>query len=284
VSVATATAVRRRYPIGPLRAPRLRGVALAFLIVLLVTAVFAPLLTPQSPDTLNLASSLSGPSSGHLLGLDGTGRDIFSRLIAGTRTSLGGPALVVAFSTVVGLPLGLLTGYFGGVLDGVLARVWDVMLAFPSLLLAILIVAAFGKGFWTAGVAVGLTYIPFVARIVRGMTLAEREKPYVAALRLQGLGPLAIIRGHLLRNIWPGVASQVAVNFGYALLDLAALSFIGLGVQPPTPDWGVMLAEAKSTLLIAGNPVIWPALAVVLTVIAVNIVGEGISERVTGRS
>jgi peptide/nickel transport system permease protein len=254
----------------------------AFLAVLVIVAALATVIAPYSPDAVSLSGSLASPSAQHLLGTDGSGRDILSRLIVGTRTSLGGPALVVGLSALVGVPLGMIGGYVRGVVDGVLARIWDVMLGFPALLLAILLVAVLGKGFWTATLAVALTYVPFVARIVRGMTLAEREKPYIAALHMQGLSPREVLLHHVIRNIGPGVTSQLTVNFGYALLDLTALSFIGLGVQPPTPDWGSMLADAQSNLLISANPVIWPSIAVVATVLAVNIVGEGISARATG--
>lgn len=280
MSTRSAATISRRYPfIGPLSAPRLRWVAAAFLAGLVIVAALATVIAPYSPDAVSLSGSLAGPSAQHLLGTDGSGRDILSRLIVGTRTSLGGPALVVGLSALVGVPLGMLGGYVRGIADGVLARIWDVMLGFPALLLAILLVAVLGKGFWTATLAVALTYIPFVARVVRGMTLAEREKLYIAALQMQGLSRREILFHHVLRNIGTGVVSQLTVNFGYALLDLTALSFIGLGVQPPTPDWGAMLADAQSNLLISGNPVIWPSIAVVATVLAVNIVGEGISAR-----
>lgn len=283
MTTTSAPTVSRRYGVlGPLRAPRLRWVAVAFLGALVLIALFATAIAPQSPDSVSLTGSLAGPSAQHLLGTDGSGRDILSRLIVGSRTSLGGPALVVAFSALIGLPLGMLGAYVGGFADGVLARIWDVMLAFPALLLAILLVAVLGLGFWTAVLAVGLTYAPFVARVVRGMTLGEREKPYITALRMQGFSLRVVLTRHVLKNIGSGVTSQLTVLFGYALIDLAALSFLGLGVQAPTPDWGSMLADAQSNLLISANPVIWPSIAIVVTVLAVNIVGEGISDRATG--
>jgi peptide/nickel transport system permease protein len=238
------------------------------------------LIAPHNPNATNLVQSLASPSSPHPLGTDGSGRDVLSRLIYGARTSLGGPAAVVALSTVVGLPLGLIAGYFGGFLDSALGRAWDLMLAFPSLLLAIVIVATFGQGFLPAVIAISITYVPFLARIVRGLVLVERPKQYVAACRVQGFGTGRIMFGHILPNISGPVIAQVTLNFGYALLDLAALSFIGLGVRPPTPDWGGMLADGKSTILTTANPVIWPSIAIIVVVICVNLIGQAISDRI----
>jgi ABC-type dipeptide/oligopeptide/nickel transport system permease subunit len=248
--------------------------------VFAAAAVLAPLIAPQDPDVLDLPNSLAGPSGAHPLGLDGSGRDVLSRLLHGGRTSLLGPAIVVALSTLIGVPLGLVAGYFGGILDGVLGRIWDLMLAFPSLLLAIVIVATFGRGFLPAVVAISITYIPFLARIVRGLTIGERPKSYIAACRLQGFGATRILANHLLPNISGPVMAQVTLNFGYALLDLTALSFIGLGVRPPTADWGAMLADGKATILTTANPVIWPSLAIIVTVVCVNLVGEVVASRI----
>jgi peptide/nickel transport system permease protein len=274
--------VQRRWGLAAFRRHDLAALAFVLLGALVVAAVFAPLLAPQNPNAINLSDTLANPGPGYLLGTDSSGRDILSRLIEGSRTSLAGPALVVLISTLVGLPLGLLGGLRGGFIDGVLSRIWDLLLAFPPLLLAILIVATFGRGFWGATIAVAITYVPLMARVARGYALAERERPYVSALQLQGFGGGRILLRHILPNVAPGITSQLTLNFGYALLDLAALAFIGLGVQPPTPDWGSMLTDAKSTMLQSMNPVIWPSTAIILTVLAVNIVGERLAERPMG--
>jgi peptide/nickel transport system permease protein len=282
---APAVPVERRWALGAFRRHDLgivAFVAFVVLIALAVVAVFAPLLVPVDPNAIHLSDTLLYPGPGHPLGTDGNGRDILSRLIGGTRTSLAGPALVVLISTLIGLPLGLLGGLHGGLLDAVLGRIWDVLLAFPPLLLAILIVATFGRGFWGATLAVAVTYVPLMARVARGHALAERERPYIAALRLQGFGSARILGRHILPNVAPGILSQSTLNFGYALLDLAALAFIGLGVQPPTPDWGSMLTDAKSTMLQSINPVTWPSVAIIVTVLAVNVVGEHLAERSMG--
>lgn len=267
----------------PRRLPRLHIIAGVVIAVLVLAAILAPLIAPHSPNEIDLVDSLAGPSGAHPLGQDGSGRDILSRLIFGTRSSLGGPALVVLISTLVGVPLGLLAGFVGGFIDGVLGRIWDVMLAFPALLLAIVIVATFGTGFWTATVAIAITYIPLQARIVRGVVLVEREKPYVAAARLQGFNGGRVALAHVLPNVSTPVLAQVTLNFGYALLDLAALSFIGLGIQPPSSDWGTMLADGKSSLLQTTNPVIWPSLMIVIAVVSFNLLGDALAQRM-GRS
>ena len=263
--------------LGGQRAAIAAGVVLGLFVL---AAILAPLIAPYDPKATDLVNSLSGPTGDHLLGTDGSGRDIFSRLLYGARTSLGGPAAIVLLSTLIGLPLGLLAGYIGGFLDGALGRAWDLMLAFPSLLLAIVIVATFGRGLVPAVVAISITYIPFLARIVRGLVVAERSKQYVAACRLQGFGTPRIIFGHILPNISGPVIAQLTLNFGYALLDLVALSFIGLGVRPPTSDWGAMLADGKSTILTTANPVIWPSIAIIVSVICVNLIGQAISDRI----
>jgi peptide/nickel transport system permease protein len=268
--------VTRQARLGIRLRPSFGFCAAGMLFLLAAAAILAPLIAPYHPNELDLFNVLTGPSSRHLLGTDASGRDVLSRLLYGGRDSLGGPALVVLMSTLVGLPLGLFAGYFGGMTDSILGRLWDLMLAFPSLLLAILIVATFGAGFWTAVLAISVTYVPLLARVVRGLVVVERGKPYVAACRLQGFGANRIVFGHILPNIAPPVVSQTALNFGYALLDLAALSFIGLGVQPPTADWGAMLAEGKATILSTPNPVIWPAVAIILTVVAINILADAL--------
>ena len=258
--------------------------AVVTIVVLVLIAVFAPLISPHDPNAVNLSNTLAEPGNGYPLGTDASGRDILSRLFYGARTSLLGPLLVIALSTLVGVPLGLLGGYRGGVVDGVLGRTWDVLFAFPALLLAIVIVAAFGAGFWTAVLAISIIYVPLLARVVRGVTLVEREKAYVDALKVQGFsGPRVALR-HVLPNIAPTIAAQATLNFGYALLDLAGLAFLGLGVQPPTADWGQMLASGRGALILHHYvEVIAASAAIAISVIAFNIAGDALSQR-AGRS
>jgi ABC-type dipeptide/oligopeptide/nickel transport system permease subunit len=272
-----------------LRAPRAHRANTTFLvsvgIVALMTlaAIFAPFLAPYNPDQVDLAAVHSGPSTAHWLGTDALGRDILSRMIFGARTALLGPLLVVVSSTVLGILLGLVAGWRGGWLDAVLGRIFDVVFAFPSLLIAIMAVALFGKGLVAPVIAMSIAYAPFVARLTRSLVASERSRPYVAAYRVQGFGGAWIAVRRVLPNVTPIVGAQSTLNFGYVLAELAGLSFLGLGVQPPTADWGAMINEAQAGL-IGGYflPAIVPAVAVVIVVVAVNVIGEELSDRIGG--
>jgi peptide/nickel transport system permease protein len=278
---ATDVSVARRASLG--RRPSLVSCSAAILTIAVLAALLAPVISPYDPASVDLGAAYSGPSGAHLLGADASGRDILSRLIHGARPSLGGPALVVLSSTVVGTLLGMIAGYWGGAVDGILGRSFDVLLAFPPLLLAIVIVATLGQGFLPAIAAISIVYVPLIGRVVRGVVLVERRKTYVQVARMQGFGTPRIVFRHLLPNVGSVVVAQSTLNFGYALIDLAALSFIGLGVKPPTADWGGMLADAKSSILTTSNPVIWPSIAIVLVVIAVNVVGDALAIKVQTR-
>lgn len=272
-----------------LRAPRARRANATFLVsvgivaAMTLAAILAPLIAPYPPDQVDLGAVHAGPSATHWLGTDALGRDLLSRLIYGARTALLGPLLVVVTSTVLGILLGLLAGWRGGWLDAVLARIFDVVFAFPSLLIAIMAVALFGKGLVAPVIAMSIAYAPFVARLTRSLVTAERSRPYVAAYRVQGFGGAWIAFRRVLPNVTPIVGAQSTLNFGYVLAELAALSFLGLGVQAPTADWGAMINEAQAGL-IGGHflPAIVPAVAVVVVVVAVNVIGEELSDRIGG--
>ncbi|ANJ27403.1 ABC transporter permease [Agromyces aureus] len=272
-----------------LRAPRPRigsrtfVAALVVLSTMTLAAIFAPFVAPYPPDAIDFTAVNAGPSAAHWLGTDGLGRDLLSRLVFGARTALLGPLLVVIGSTVIGMLLGLLAGWRGGWFDAVLGRVFDVLFAFPSLLLAIMAVALFGKGLVAPVIAMSIAYAPFVARLTRALVKAERTRPYVAAYRVAGFGGAFIALRRVLPNVTPIVGAQSTLNFGYVLAELAGLSFLGLGVQPPTPDWGAMINEAQAGI-VGGHflPAIVPAVAVVIVVVAVNIIGEELSERIGG--
>ncbi|WP_249353775.1 ABC transporter permease [Microbacterium sp. 2FI] len=273
-----------------LRAPRaaradaVLWIAVGVLAAFTLAAVFAPFLAPYDPDAVDFAAVHAGPSAAHWLGTDALGRDILSRLVFGARTALLGPLLVVVLSTALGALLGLVAGWRGGWLDAALARVFDVVFAFPSLLIAIMAVALFGKGLVAPVIAMTIAYIPFVARLTRTLVVSEKGRPYVSAYRVQGFSAPWISLRRVLPNVTPVVGAQSTLNFGYVLAELAALSFLGLGVQPPTPDWGSMINESQPGL-VGGYflPALAPATAVVLVVVAVNIVGEEFSRRVGGR-
>ncbi|MEZ0066231.1 peptide/nickel transport system permease protein [Streptacidiphilus sp. MAP12-20] len=249
----------------------------AFLVVVLVAAVAASLVAPADPNQQSLLDAYSGPSGAHLLGTDGIGRDILSRLVFGARTSLLGPALVVGVSLLIGIPLALAASWYGGWVDGVVARVFDLVYALPGLLLAVLTVALFGPGLTPAVAALSVAYVPFLARIVRAAARQQRVSPYVDALSVQGFGVLRISGRHILRNIAPVVVGQAAIAFGYALLDLASLSYLGLAVQAPTSDWGVMVSDSDALIKGYWLPVIAPGVLIVLTVLALTVLGARIS-------
>ncbi|MEV7520540.1 ABC transporter permease [Streptomyces sp. NPDC091371] len=269
----------RRLGGGPLQ-----RTCLVLLVLFVLVALFAPWIAPQDPTFGQLGDTLLGPSPEHWLGTDQGGHDTLSALIVGTRTSLAGPLAVVLFSTVLGIAVGLFAGWRGGRLDTAIGRVLDVLFAFPALLLAILAVALFGKGMTAPVIAMAIAYMPYTARLVRGLAVQEKSRPYIAAYRVQGHSGLYVTVRGLLPNIAPTLLAQSTVNFGYALLDLAALSFLGLGVQPPTPDWGAMINQGQAAVL-QGQPLsaIVPAVAVVLVVVAFNVVGEDLGDRLAGR-
>ena len=272
-----------------LRAPRARPANTAYVISLVVlgmltlAAIFAPWVAPYDPDQVDLGAVYASPSTAHWLGTDALGRDTLSRMIYGARTALLAPLIVVVASTIIGILLGLLAGWRGGWLDSVLGRIFDVVFAFPSLLIAIMAVALFGKGLVAPVIAMSIAYAPFVARLTRSLVASERSRPYVSAYRVQGFSGGWIATRRVLPNVTPIVGAQSTLNFGYVLAELAALSFLGLGVQAPTADWGAMINEAQAGLL-GGHflPAIVPAVAVVIAVVAVNVIGEELSDRIGG--
>ncbi|MFF7498593.1 ABC transporter permease [Streptomyces lavendulae] len=276
----------------PARLTRLRALGgsplqrtcLLLLALFVLAAAAAPWIAPQDPTFGSLGDTLLGPGAGHWLGTDQGGHDTLSALLVGTRTSLVGPLAVVVFSTATGIAVGLFTAWRGGRTDALAGRVLDVLFAFPALLLAILAVALFGKGMTAPVLAMAIAYMPYTARLVRGLALQEKARPYIAAYTVQGHSALFVTVRRMLPNIAPTLLAQATVNFGYALLDLAALSFLGLGVQPPTPDWGAMINQGQAAVL-QGQPLsaIVPAVAVVVVVVAFTVVGESLSDTIAGR-
>lgn len=268
------------------RLSALDGVTVPALIiaVLMIVAIAAPLIAPYNPDAIDLTNTVAGTSAAHWLGTDQLGRDVLSRLIFGARISLLGPLIVVAGSTMLAVPLSMVASYRRGILDGFLSRLWDAMFGFPTLLLAIAIVATFGPGFWTVTLAVTIIYVPLLARVTRGAVLAERERPYIEACRLQGYGEARIVFAHIWPNVAAIVGTQAVLNFGYALLDLAGLAFLGFGVQPPTPDWGQMLIDGRNSLIQHAYIEVLSASAIItITVLSFNALGYALAERAGGR-
>ncbi|WP_086828305.1 ABC transporter permease [Streptomyces sp. NRRL B-24572] len=281
------TAVLTRRPgLAKIRTARspLHLVCLALVALVTAAALLAPWLVPYDPNAVDLGNALAGPSPEHLLGVDAAGRDTFSRLLLGARTSLLGPLGVVVFSTLAGIAVGMAAGWRGGRLDSVLSRSTELVFAFPGMLLAILIVSIYGEGLLAPVIALSVAYLPYVSRLTRSLVLAERRRPYVSAYQVQGHTALQICLRHVLPNIAPVVLAQSTINFGYALMDLAGLSFLGLGVPALTPDWGRMVFDGQ-TAIQRGYPLsaILPCVFIVLTVVAFNVVGERWADRVARR-
>jgi peptide/nickel transport system permease protein len=283
VSAAAGDAlVFERNTVARLAGGRLEGLFQKIVVVIsaviflgiVCCALFAPWLAPHNPNTIDLLNPYTGPSGHFLFGQDSAGRDILSRLIYGARLSLLGPAIVVGIAFAVGVPLGFLAAYRGGFTDGLVSRLFDVTFAFPPLLLAVVIVATFGASFKTAVVAVAITYIPLMGRVVRSAALVERSKTYVEACRLQGYGAWRVLFVHVMPNIGRVLISQTTLYFAYGLLDLSALSFLGLGAQPPQIDWGGMLENANQGVFQSASGVVFPAVAIVLLVVSLNFIAD----------
>jgi peptide/nickel transport system permease protein len=247
-------------------------------LVLLIMIVFAPLLAPNDPNNGTLPDSLKGPGSSYLLGADKNGRDVLSRLIYGTRTALGAALAVVLISELIGVPLGIWAAYRGGWVDEVVTRVWDMLLAFPPLLLSFAVVAAFGPSLRNVVIPLGVLYIPFIARVVRGVTLVQKEMVYTEAARAMGYSQWRIIFRHILPNCISPIIVVSSLDLAYALLDIAALSYLGLGVQPPTPDWGNMLAEGQVVLLTAPHLALSAGFLILIAVLGFNLLGDGLRD------
>jgi peptide/nickel transport system permease protein len=253
------------------------GACIVGLVVL--AAVAGPWLAPFDPSAQDLASRLEGPSWLHWFGLDELGRDIFSRVLSGARVSLLVGVIVVSVSATAGTLIGCVAGYFGGIVDDAISRLVDILLAFPGLLLAIALVAVLGPSF--TNVALALTLIGWVgyARLARAQVLQAREFDYVQAARALGASTPRILLRHLLPTVLPALSVQATLGMAGAILSEAALSFLGLGVQPPTPSWGAMLNYGRAHLLDAPHLTIFPGLAMAALVLGFNFLGDGLRER-----
>jgi glutathione transport system permease protein len=266
------------------RRQRLALVAGIFVVALVVVALLAPVLAPYDPESYFDYDKIDAPpSAAHWFGVDALGRDIFSRILLGARLSLSAGFLAVAAGAVVGSLLGLVAGWFGGLWDRLIMRTCDVLLAFPGLLLAIGIVAVLGPGMSNVIVAVAVFSVPTFARLVRGNTLALKHLGYVEAARSIGAPDRILV----LRHVFPGTISVVLVYFtlriGTSIITAASLSFLGMGAQPPTPEWGAMLNEARAELAVAPHVALFPSLAVFLTVLAFNLLGDGLRDALDPR-
>lgn len=271
-----------------LRPPRFQDpmmlVVAGVCLLLVLFAIVGPLLTAWSPSTLDPLNANVGPSANHWLGTDYLGRDLYSRAAHGARLSLLGAALVVAVTTVFAVITALAAAWFGGWVDAIANRVMDILFAFPSLLFALIAVAVFGTGLTAPAVSLAIAYLPYLGRVMRTVAMRERRLAYIEACSLAGIPAWRIWLRHLLPALLPFLRAQAPIAFGYAISDLAAISFIGLGVQAPTADWGVMVAEGREPLL-NHQPLesVVAGLLIVTTVVAFNLLGERLSARAEAR-
>ncbi|KAA3511711.1 dipeptide ABC transporter permease DppC [Agrobacterium rosae] len=259
-------------------------IGLYVFIALVIVAVFAPVIAPHSPfqqyrDVVLLPPFwMEGGNTSYLLGTDPVGRDILSRLIYGAQYSLFIGVFVTTLSLTTGILIGVIAGYYRGWLDTMIMRLMDIILAFPSLLLALVLVAILGPSLTNGMIAIALVLQPHFVRLTRAAVMAEKSKDYVTASRLAGAGPMRLMFKTILPNCTAPLIVQATLSFSNAILDAAALGFLGMGAQPPAPEWGTMLAEAREFILRAWWVVTFPGLAILITVLAINLMGDGLRD------
>lgn len=247
------------------------------LVLILIMSVFSEELAPFDPEEANLAESLCRPfEKGHILGTDKLGRDLLSRIIVGSRSSIFNALLIVAFEMTVGIPIGLLCGYYRGIVDSIVMKIWDIICSLPSLLLAFVLVAAFGKGSYSGVIAMGIVYTPLTAKLARSLIITEKSQVYVEAAKSLGYSDMRIIFHHILPNCITTMTAQLTLDIGTAIVSMASLSYLGLGVQPPKSDWGSLLNDGMSMLYTQPIMLAAPAAAIMITAISINIFSDGI--------
>jgi peptide/nickel transport system permease protein len=266
---------------------RLNLLGVGIVLAVALAALLGRFLTPYPPDGISLLERFAPPSPVHLFGTDDYGRDIFSRVLAGAAISVQVAAVVISIAVVVGTFLGAVAGLFGGLVDELIMRLTDLFLAFPALILAAAIAATWGGNLTTTVIALATVYWPWYARLVRGQVLSLREREFVTAARVSGAGPIDILRRHLLPNVLPYVILQVSLDVGYVILYTSSLSFLGLGAQAPTAEWGAMMTDARGYMREAWWFPTFPGLALGLTVLGFNLLGDGLRDwldpRIGGR-
>jgi peptide/nickel transport system permease protein len=269
---------RWRETLGMLARNPTAAVAAVVLLLIVAIAVFGGAVAPSGPNDIDILHRLQPPSSRHLFGTDDLGRDILSRVILGSSVSLRVGFLSVALALVVGTLAGLLAGFYGGWADDVLMRIMDMLFAFPAVLLAIAVLAVRGPGPNNAILAIAVVYVPIFARVTRASVLGVREEVYVRASRSVGASDLRLLWRHVLPNAAPPIIVQTSVSLAFAVLAEAALSFLGLGTQPPNPSWGLMLAEGRGYIQLAWWLAFFPGMAIVVTVLCFNLLGDGLRD------
>lgn len=263
---------------------RAAQVGLVLLVILILAGLLAPLIAPYDPNVPDLTRRLEAPSLQHWFGLDHLGRDLFSRVIYGARVSVLIGVISVGIALVGGMPLGMAAGYLGGRFDRILSAVIDFLLAFPPLLLAILVIAIFGPGLRNAMVAIGISLMPVFARLIRAEVMNVREEVYVEAVRALGAPHLRILNIHILPNSLPPIIVQVTLSMATAILSASYLGFLGLGAQPPTPEWGAMLNEGRRYLRSAIHVSVFPGAVIMMAILAFNLFGDGLRDALDPRA
>ena len=282
IEVSAVEPVRWRRPrdavIGFLRASRLNVIAVTIVGLVVAVAIFGTWLAPFPPNQIDLLQRLLPPSVHHLFGTDDYGRDLFSRVLAGAWISLYVAAVILLASVAIGTVLGIVSGLVGGLTDEIIMRVTDLFLAFPALILAAAIAATLGPSLTHTMLALSTVFWPWYARLVRGQVLSLREREFILAARVAGASTGRIVFKHLLRNVFPLVIVQASLDVGYAILFTSSLSFLGLGAQPPTPEWGAMMTDARSFLEDFWWYPTFPGLALAVTVVGFNLLGDGLRD------
>lgn len=266
-----------------LRKNRAAMVGLFIILLLIIAAIFADVIAPEGYDDQNLYRRLQPPSRQHFMGTDNFGRDIFSRIIYGSRISLQVGFIAVSISAITGGALGAVAGYYGGRLDNVIMRIMDILLAVPSILLAISIVAALGPGLFNVMIAVGISSIPAYARIVRASIMTIKEQEFIEAAKAIGASDFRIIVKHILPNAMAPIIVQATLGVANAILSAAGLSFIGLGIQPPIPEWGAMLSAGRHYIRDYWYIATFPGLAIMITIFGLNLFGDGLRDALDPR-
>ncbi len=255
---------------------KLSCIAAIILCVIIIVVVLSPIISPYDATVMNLGEISKPISAQHWLGTDNQGRDILSRILAGGYTALLSPIFVVAIALIVGVPLGLISGYTQGIVDSVIMRICDVVLSFPSMLLALITVSVFGRGIRNTIIILGFFYIPMITRMVRSNVIVQKEQEYIDACKVMGFSPVYIMIKHILPNCLSTIIVEGTLCLGYALLDISAMSFLGLGVQEPMADWGKMLADGKNSIMVSPNLALAAGFMIMITIICINLIGDGL--------
>ena len=262
---------------------RLNGLAVAIVVLVLLVAAFGPLIAPRSPDQLDLNAILQGPSVHHWFGTDNLGRDLFSRVLAGCRISVEVAIIILSLSVALGTLLGIVSGLVGGLVDELIMRITDLFLAFPGFVLAAAIAATLGPSLSHTVLALAVVFWPWYTRLTRGQVLSLREREFVLAARVARAGTMWIATRHLARNVLAILVVQVSLDVGYAILATSSLSFLGLGAQPPSPEWGAIIAEGRSYIQTAWWWSTFAGIALALTVLGFNLLGDGLRDWIDPR-